>query len=98
MSARKYAPDERPLFAFCEPVHAGPLRPWCIRRVGPEGLKLGGGITSGPLCQRWACNGWDLNVRVLPEHFAGKAGARPTVCPECAEEYKAAVAGGGSHA
>ena len=87
----EYAPGEQPAFAFCEPHFAGSLRPWCIRSVGIEGLKLGGGIPSEPLCRRWACNGWDLPVRIRPEHFVNRPGERHTVCPHCAEEYKALV-------
>ena len=39
-----------------------------------------------------ACNGWDLNVRILPEHLDYKPGTRAIVCHECAAEYKAATA------
>ncbi len=94
MSAREWSPGEVPPFAFCEPSYAGSLRPWCIRRVGPEGLKLGGGVPTGergPLCRTWACNGWDLNVRILPEHLDYRPGTRAIVCHECAAEYKAAT-------
>jgi len=87
----EYSAGEKPPFAFCEPSFAGSLRPWCIRRVGPEGLKLGGGVPDGALCKRWSCNGWDLRVRIRPGHFECRANERATVCPECAAEYLAAT-------
>lgn len=44
--------DETPPYAFCELVFATSLRPWCIRKLGKAGLKLGGGIDTPSLCGR----------------------------------------------
>lgn len=47
-------------FAFCEPSNATPFSREHIRRVGAEGLKLGGGVPSPALC------GADLRYRLGP--------------------------------
>ena len=78
-----YSPDEKPEYAFCEPVHAAPLARWCIRRLDGAGLKLGGGITTSSLCGRTK-QGWDLEVRIRPEMLV------PTdkiVCLSCKPHY-----------
>jgi hypothetical protein len=86
---------ERPLFSFCEPTTASSLRPWCIRPVKNK-LFASGGIDSGPLCNRWKGNGWDVMVRItasLCDHKQEmKTGQkRRIVCGECTEEYAAAL-------
>ena len=69
-------------FSFCEPVWATGRSRWHIRKVGPEGLKLGGGANA-PLCwnpDEWQ-NGWDLDVEIT-EHHLGHS------CPRCVELYR----------
>lgn len=39
-------------YTFCEPTHAGPLAPWCIRKMSPLGRKRGGGVDTTSLCGR----------------------------------------------
>ena len=84
-----------PEFAFCEPVTATPTSPWHIRRVGPEGLKLGGGIPTAPLCGRESViRGWDLTSGVTAESV--RLGSTPRegdgrvfVCRACTDAYNA---------
>ena len=95
----EYGPDEKPEYAFCESVHAGPLAPWHIRKLSDTGLKLRGGIDTPSLCGRVrpfgdesgehrGTGGWDLRVRILPRHFAKVAdGVKPICCTECARRY-----------
>lgn len=84
-----------PEFAFCEPVHAVGLGPRHIRRVGEEGLKLGGGIPVAPLCGRESViRGWDLRGEVTPATVLADSTPRPGdgrvfLCTKCAEEYNA---------
>ena len=99
----EWLPDEKPVFAFCESVHAPPKGSWHIRRLGPAGLKLGGGIDTPSLCgrlrpfgdntpERHGAGGWDLRVRILPQHFdPPPKGESPICCALCAAEYKKAT-------
>jgi hypothetical protein len=82
--------DETPPYAFCEPVFATSLRPWCIRKLGKAGLKLGGGIDTPSLCGRVqpSCTsggkgsgGWDNSVRIMPQHLTH-------CCATCRAIYK----------
>ncbi len=86
---RSYLPNEIPPYAFCEPVVAGPLAPWCIRPVTEKGLKLSGGVDTPSLCGRVkpfpGGNGWDLEVRITDEQLTR---SRPPVCPRCLAEYR----------
>lgn len=84
---REYTSGEIPPFAFCEPVVAGSLAPWCIRPVTDKGLKLGGGVDTQSLCGRVTPrgNGWDLNVRITEEALTS---TRPRVCQKCLAEYR----------
>ena len=81
------AKKKTPEFAFCEPVMAVAAGLWHIRRVGPEGPKLGGNATA-PLC--WSSrgwdwiNGWDLDVEITPHHLGH-------CCPECRKLYEEAI-------
>jgi hypothetical protein len=82
-------------FAFCEPVSATATSPWHIRRVGPEGLKLGGGIPTPPLCGRESViRGWDLTSAVTAESV--RLGSTPRegdgrvfLCRACTDAYNA---------
>lgn len=84
-----------PEFAFCEPVHAVTLGPIHIRRVGEEGLKLGGGIPVAPLCGRESViRGWDLPDEVTPETVLADSTPRPGdghvfLCRACTDAYNA---------
>lgn len=84
-----------PEFAFCEPVTATPTSPIHIRRVGEEGLKLGGGIPVAPLCGRESViRGWDLRGAVTPESVHDQStprsgDGRVFLCVKCAEAYNA---------
>jgi hypothetical protein len=91
----EYGDDEKPKYAFCESVHAGPLARWHIRKLSDVGLKLGGGIDTASLCGRVrpmgdmtsgqrGGGGWDLRVRIRPEHFHTD---QLVVCEACAAEY-----------
>jgi len=84
--SRKLKVDTPPEFSFCEPDTASSLSRWHIRRVGPEGIKTGGGVYVAPLCWEenrnypWR-NGWDVGVEFDPRHFEH-------ACPRCVEKYK----------
>lgn len=54
-------------FAFCEPVTATSMSKWHIRRVGPEGLRFGGGVPIEALCGFDVRRGWDIEAAVTPE-------------------------------
>lgn len=84
-----------PEFAFCEPVSATDISPWHIRRVGPEGLKLGGGIPTPPLCGRESViRGWDLKGEVTPatvlaDSTPREGDGRVFLCRACTDAYNA---------
>ena len=88
-----YAPDEVPLYAFCEPVTAGPHTRWHIRKIN-KALCLTGGIDTPSLCgkvipigpERGALGGWDLNVKITDHHLGHS-------CPECVKAYRKATGG-----
>lgn len=83
-------------FAFCEPVWAGPLGKWCIRKLSDAGPKYGGGVDTSSLCGRvkppgsgGACNGWDLRVRITEGHLT----KNDLICPKCLALYREATKG-----
>ena len=82
-----------PEFSFCEPVHATTESAIHIRRVGEEGLKLGGGIPVAPLCGRESViRGWDLKGAVTPETVLNQSTPRPGdgrifLCRGCTDAY-----------
>jgi hypothetical protein len=67
---------------FCEPVFAGPLARWCLRRMGPAGPCYGGGVDTPSLCGRVTAEGggWDIEMPVTPDAMQADY-----VCPHCAE-------------
>lgn len=73
------------IWSYCEPSVAGPLAPWCIRRLTEAGRKLGGGIDTPSLCGRVKPPyGWDIPVPVdVIEAFMR---SRPPVCKRCLDE------------
>lgn len=63
-------------YSYCEPVWAGPLAKWCIRRLTNAARKLGGGVDTESLCGRVPRHqGWDLTVQVEAD--------KPGVCEKC---------------
>ena len=56
-----------PILAFCERSTATAFSKEHIRRVGPEGLKLGGGAPDTTLCDYPLSGGWDLETPVTTE-------------------------------
>jgi hypothetical protein len=79
--------------ALCETMHAGPLASNHVRQLGPEGLKLGGGIPGAALCGRDLAKGWDLRETTAEEvsrlaKSINDAG-RPWVCRACAAKVAA---------
>ena len=81
-----------PEFAFCERSTATPTSPIHIRRVGEEGLKLGGGIPALPLCGSDLWHGWDLSGPVTPDAVRVQSTPRPGdgrvfLCSGCTAAY-----------
>lgn len=78
------------VLSLCETVTAGPLASNHVRRVGPEGLKLGGGAPGAALCGRDLAKGWDLRVADAASIRRGAEtvndAGRPWVCRPCADE------------
>lgn len=72
-------------FSFCENVHG--IGPWHIRRLGPNGRMLGGGIDTPFLCRKVITQGWDLSVIVNDHHLKH-------CCDLCAEQYRHICEGG----
>jgi hypothetical protein len=77
-------------YAFCEPTTATGFSSWHIRELGPEGKKLGGGVTTKSLCGHVrpypsGIGGWDLDVPIT-EHHLGHA------CPKCVQEFRRRIA------
>lgn len=78
--------------AYCEPVTAGPLAPWCIRKLSDVGLKTTGGVDTPSLCGRvkpfgrgkGELGGWDLRVPVDLQRPANLA------CKKCLSVLEAA--------
>ncbi|GAB6901916.1 hypothetical protein [Kineosporia succinea] len=70
-----------PQYAFCESVYAGPQAVEHIRVVGPEGLKIGGGVKGPTLCGRTWPNGWDVAGEVNAENVFNDH-----TCRKCAEQ------------
>lgn len=75
-------------YSFCEPAWNGPVVPgfpfkWHIRRLTQSGKKLGGGIDTKPLCDRFS-SGWDLRVQ-FGEHWLRES----CVCRECRTKWLA---------
>lgn len=88
----RHATTGTPVYAFCEPVTATPTSFWHLRLVGPEGIKLGGGIPGPVLCGRDLRNGWDLQSEVTVDSVVTGSQPRPSdgrifVCPKCAAAY-----------
>jgi hypothetical protein len=79
-------PKERPAFLFCEGAMSTGSSPWHLRRIGPAGIKAGGGIDTNSLCGRVSVRngGWDLLVRINAHHLL-------LACSSCAAQYRAAV-------
>jgi hypothetical protein len=79
--------DNADNFTFCEPVFAGPLAPWCIRRLTARGRCVGGGIDTYSLCGRVkpsgrpGGNGWDLPYRFTQERLN-------RACKACVSELR----------
>lgn len=76
-----------PVYALCEPSGASTLSREHIRRVGPEGIKPGGGIPDNEhgiaLCGHSVVHGWDIPQRpVEPQEFLPDAEVNPT-CRGC---------------
>ncbi len=67
-------------YALCERYNQSPSSPWHIRKLGEDGLKLGG-IAGGALSLCGATIAWDLAV-ALTEHHVSHA------CERCAERYR----------
>lgn len=90
------------VLSLCETVTAGPLASNHVRRVGPEGLKLGGGIPGLALCGQVVARGWDLRTTDVAEivrlsQSINDAG-RPWVCRRCAGKAMAWFGAGTAHA
>jgi hypothetical protein len=93
-----WLPGEKPPYAFCESVTG--IGPWHIRKLGPAGLKLGGGIDTPSLCgrlrplgdhtaERLGGGGWDLEVRITPGQLTPPpVGTIPHVCRDCPGIYR----------
>lgn len=78
------------VLSICETVTAGPLASNHVRRVGPEGLRPGGGIPGLALCGHVVARGWDLRAVDVAEIWRlsqsiNDAG-RPWVCRRCADK------------
>ena len=67
-------------YALCETYSQPPSVPWHIRKLGEDGLKLGG-IVGGALSLCGATIAWDLAV-ALTEHHISHA------CSVCAAKYQ----------
>jgi hypothetical protein len=68
------------MYRFCESVAATGAGPWHIRKLGPKGVMLGGGIDTRSLCGHVRI-GWDLDVE-LTDHHLGHS------CKECVRLYR----------
>lgn len=90
--ARAAAASAVPTLAFCERVTAGPFTPWHIRRVGVEGLKLGGGAPDTVLCGAELRHGWDRELAVdtasVERLLRPDDKGRTAVCVACAVAFK----------
>ena len=75
-----------PKYSFCEPVTAGSLGRWHIRKLTAVGKKLGGGADTSALCGSTVS--WDLQVDV-PSRDALPVG----ICQRCWELYQEAENG-----
>lgn len=86
-------------YAYCEPTWATPLSKEHIRKVGPEGLMLGGGVPGEALCGRDLARGWDVPRNV--DHTSALVLSSPRLgdgrvflCPVCADTYLKETADG----
>lgn len=80
------APIDYSQLAFCEPVFAGSLSKWCIRKLTAKGLKPTGGVDTESLCGRVKprIGGWDIREpKVTEELVLGVGHTRRLVCSEC---------------
>ena len=88
----RYLPNEKPPYVYCESSLVGGVAPWHIRKVGPSGLKTGGGVDTRSLCEfiwplddvkdgKRGFGGWDLNVRITPQNLSH-------ACVKCREAYE----------
>ena len=84
---------------FCASLTAGPLEPWCLRLVGPEGAMFYGGIDTESLCGKvmpagvgpWG-GGWDSRWPVTKDSLSLPLLYRyEYVCEECLKIYEATV-------
>lgn len=73
-------------YAYCESSTAGPLTPWHIRRVGPEGVLPGGGALA-PICNLAAVwiGGWDIPGLTPSVEENDRQGSG--VCQRCVVEF-----------
>jgi hypothetical protein len=84
-------------FAFCERISATASSPQHIRRVGTEGLMLGGGAPETTLCGTLLRGGWDLPSPVTWTLVESLSTPRPSdgrvfLCGDCAESYRSVFA------
>lgn len=70
------------VFSYCEPVTAGPLAVWHIRRLTAVGHKPTGGADTKALCGLPVA--WDIPCSIRQ----GDADTEG-VCPACADAYRA---------
>ena len=77
-------------YSLCESATATGTTKWHVRKLGPAGKKLGGGIDTPSLCLKLqpvgqpipgkkfkGTGGWDLDVRITNHHLENNC------CPEC---------------
>lgn len=69
-------------FAYCEPVAAGALAPWHVRRLDGDTIRPGRGITGRALCGRDLTGGWDIPDAPVTLETIGTQ-----VCHLCATEW-----------
>jgi hypothetical protein len=89
--ARRAGPAEQAPapFAFCEPSWATTRSRTHIRRVGPEGLRLGGGVPDPALCGAALHHGWDLPTPIDPARLDRLVDWHVNpVCRDCADRWK----------
>jgi hypothetical protein len=85
-----------PQYSFCERSTATATSPWHIRRVGEEGIKLGGGAPDTALCSAELRKGWDVQREVTAQAVillskVDESGRRG-LCENCAGCYLAECA------
>ena len=68
-------------YSFCEGIAAGSASRWHIRKLSPQGQKIGGGADTPSLCGRKMA--WDLKPPITPRILQDST----AVCRECARHY-----------